>query len=100
MRSTQIIAHRIDIDFLFSFGVIFGSALLFILFVLIVKAFIESNKTEKGFLLILFCSSIVKLMFSGLYLFDTLFFLMLGFCISSIRKSFFANRSIDFQDNK
>ncbi len=99
-RFVNAYAHRIDIDFLFSFGVIFGSALLFILFVLIVKAFIESNKTEKGFLLILFCSSIVKLMFSGLYLFDTLFFLMLGFCISSIRKSFISSKSISFLDNK
>ena len=99
-RFVNSYAHRIDIDFLFSFGVFFGSALLFVLFALIVKAFIESNRIEKGFLLILFCSSIVKLLFSGLYLFDTLFFLMIGFCISSIRKSFFANRSIDLQDNK
>lgn len=78
--------HNIILDFIFSFGWFFGIVLLFLLFLLIVKmiAGCRHDETRMTFGILLIISSILKLCFSGTYVDDTLFFLLLGYCVQII----------------
>lgn len=84
-RFIGVYSHRIYVDFVISFGLLGGSLLLLYIIHLLYKTFCFCNKTERGFIIVLLCSSIVKLMLSELFLFDTLFFLLLGYCVGRIR---------------
>ena len=75
-----IYSHDITLDFLFSFGYFVGTLLLVVL--LIVWAFVKSkNRFEREFVLFLVSVTIIKLFLSSTFLFEPLFFLMIGFCL-------------------
>lgn len=80
--------HNIVLDFLFSFGWIFGTALLLSLLCIIIRMLIKYSQNEicKTFGILLFVSSIIKLCFSTTFVDDTMFFMLLGYCINSLRK--------------
>ncbi len=78
----DIYSHNIIIEFFVDFGVILGSLLLLALGVLIIKKYKQSkSKSNKMFVILLVCGVVMQLMFSSSYLEESLFFLMLGFCM-------------------
>ena len=88
-RYVNTYPHNIFLDFIFSFGWFFGIALLFLLFLLIVKMLVSCRhdgiKMTFGILLII--SSVLKLCFSGTYVDDTLFFFLIGYCVQNILRN-------------
>lgn len=75
--------HNIVLDFLFSFGWIFGILILVCICLLMVKMLIRCRKNEDllVFGLMLIVGSILKMCFSGTYIDDTLFFFLIGYCV-------------------
>lgn len=79
--------HNMFLEFWFSFGWVIGSLLLLLLFSLMIKSSIacRHNRNQLVFLLLLVCGSIIKLQMSGTFLDDALFFMLIGFCINTLR---------------
>ena len=81
-----IYPHNLLIELLFSFGYVCGGIIFVLIIVLFIRAMIISNDiTEKSFLLLLFCSSILKLMMSGSFLDESTFFMLIGYSLVVIR---------------
>ena len=77
--------HNIFDDFIFTFGYILGIGLLLALAFLIVAAYRRSSSMEeKEWIVLLTISVGLKLCFSGTYLDDTLFFMLIGYCFSAL----------------
>lgn len=80
-------SHNIIIDFLIEYGILFGSLLLIGLFVLFYKSWkVSENESGKSFVLVLFCTGFVSLLFSMTYLIKPEFFFALGYCMHYMRK--------------
>lgn len=80
-------SHNIVIDFLIEYGSLFGSLLLLGVIALFYKSWKASeNEAEKSFVLLLFCTGFVSLLFSLTYLIKPEFFFALGYCMHYIRK--------------
>ena len=79
--------HNMFLEFWFSFGWVIGSIILLLLFILIIKSYISCrhNRNQLVFLLLLVCGSIIKLQMSGTFLNDAFFFMLIGFCINTLR---------------
>lgn len=75
--------HNIVLDFLFSYGWVFGTLLLILILFFIVKMIYacRNDETLLVFGVLLVISSILKMCFSGTYIDDTIFFFLLGYCI-------------------
>lgn len=80
--------HNIVLDFLFSFGWILGIALLLSLLYIIIRMLIRysQNEINMTFGILLVVSSILSLCFSSTFVDDAMFFMLLGYCINSLRK--------------
>ena len=80
--------HNIVLDFLFSFGWILGIALLLSVLYVIIRMLIKysQNEISKTFGILLVVSSILSLCFSSTFVDDAMFFMLLGYCINSLRK--------------
>lgn len=89
-------AHNIVLDFLFSFGLIIGPILLICLALLLFKAFrkMRGNEDEQVFLILLIVASIVKLLFSGTFVDDMLFFFLIGYSIQHCRTKTFTHEDL------
>lgn len=81
----DVYPHHLILDFWFTFGYIIGSILLLCLFVVIIKATLKSYSIQKEFILLLFCTTIVKLFMSGTYLDDALLFFLIGYGLRIIK---------------
>lgn len=80
--------HNIVLDFLFSFGWMFGIVLLLSLLYIIIRMLIKysQNEINRSFGILLVASSILSLCFSSTFVDDAMFFMLLGYCINSLRK--------------
>lgn len=80
--------HNIVLEFLFSFGWVWGIAILFCIVYIIAKMLINTHQCEINvtFGIILVMASILKLCFSSTFVDDALFFMLLGYCVNSSRK--------------
>lgn len=80
--------HNIVLEFLFSFGWVWGIAILFCIVYIIAKMLINTHQCEINvtFGIILVIASILKLCFSSTFVDDALFFMLLGYCANSSRK--------------
>lgn len=80
--------HNIVLEFLFSFGWVWGIAILFCIVYIIAKMLINTYQCEINvtFGIILVIASILKLCFSSTFVDDALFFMLLGYCVNSSRK--------------
>lgn len=80
--------HNIVLEFLFSFGWVWGIAILFCIVYIIAKMLINTHQCEINvtFGIILVIASILKLCFSSTFVDDALFFMLLGYCVNSSRK--------------
>lgn len=80
-------AHNFILDILISFGIPIGSIFILATLLLFLKGFLScSSDNEKGFFLILICSGFLKLFISNFFLRESLFWLLIGYCIFLIRK--------------
>lgn len=80
--------HNIVLEFLFSFGWVWGIAILFCIVYIIAEMLINTHQCEINvtFGIILVIASILKLCFSSTFVDDALFFMLLGYCVNSSRK--------------
>ena len=80
--------HNMVLEFLFSFGWVWGIAILFCIVYIIAKMLINTHQCEINvtFGIILVIASILKLCFSSTFVDDALFFMLLGYCVNSSRK--------------
>lgn len=80
-----IYPHFLPLDFFCTFGYFVGSVLLVLLTLFIAFAIWTCReKKSQEFLVFLLSISIVKLMFSGTFISEQFFFLLLGFCMKEI----------------
>lgn len=80
-------AHNIAIELWVDFGVFVGTAILVVLTVVLVCGYLKAEgEGEKGLILCLVFGCFLKLFLSGSYLSERLLMLLLGLCVSSIRK--------------
>ena len=78
-------AHNYAFELWTAFGVIMGSAIIIATIVIIIKAWKTSaDKNCRSFLLVLLCSGFLKLFLSSSFLYEGLFFLLLGYCVNQI----------------
>ncbi len=88
-------SHNIFIELIISFGIIIGPILILILLITIVKSFYKQRLNPKGIILLvlLFSGGFFKLIWSGSYLTEPYFFLMIGLMLNMLkRKRNFQNR--------
>lgn len=78
-------SHNILLDFLISFGPLFGGVLFIALTWLLLKGFVKSKDIDKGFVLMLICCSFLKLFLSHIFLTESMLFLLIGYCVSILR---------------
>lgn len=81
-----IYSHNIILEFLISYGWFFGTLMIVAIFAIFFVGLKKAQTTEqKVFIMLLFCSGILKLMVSGTYLNEYYLFFMIGYCVSMIR---------------
>lgn len=74
-------AHNIVLEMWIQFGVFLGTLLCACVIMLPVRAFLKTKNVEmKGFLIVLYCTSVLKLFLSGSYLHERLLTVLLGVC--------------------
>ena len=84
---TGTYAHNIAIELWVDFGVFVGTAILVILTFVLMCGYLQAEgEGEKGLILCLIFGCFLKLFLSGSYLNERLLMLLLGLCVSSIRK--------------
>lgn len=81
-----IYSHNILLELLISYGWIFGTLIIVAIFTIFFAGLKNARTTEqKVFIMLLFCSGILKLMVSGTYLNEYYLFFMIGYSVSMIR---------------
>lgn len=76
--------HNVVLEILVQFGVIFGGIILVILAWRIIKTLVVSkNRIQVNLVLVFISTGLLKLMFSGSYLNEPSFFLLVGLCMST-----------------
>ena len=81
-----IYSHNIALELWASFGWIVGSIVLaWIVITLIRGIYAGKNDFQKGFVLLLICTSFIKLLISGTLLYEPFLYLLLGYCVRLIR---------------
>lgn len=80
-------AHNYAFELWTAFGVIFGSILLIATIYVILRAWIYTEDiANRGIVLMLICVGFFKLFMSSSFLLEGLFFMLIGYCIGSLRK--------------
>ena len=86
-HSDHMYSHNIIVDFLIEYGSLFGPLMLIGVLWLFIKSLrITDTEAGKSFVLLLFCTSFVSLLFSLTYLIKPEFFFALGYYMHYIRK--------------
>lgn len=73
--------HDYMLDFFFSYGYLAGSLLLALTSFIIIKALVLTrNNTEREFIVMLLCMTVLKYQFSSTYIDEGMYFALLGYC--------------------
>lgn len=81
-------AHNFVLELLLDFGLIVGGSLVICFFALVFRSFLKaSTLDEKAFIAILCGRGMIHLLFSGSYIEEGYFFLLIGFCVATLRQS-------------
>lgn len=81
-------AHKIYLELWIQFGVILGTIFCGLILIIPVRAFFKATNSDiKGLLVVLYCSSVLKLFLSSSYLREEWLFFILGLSISLMRKN-------------
>ncbi len=84
----DVYVHNIVLEFLCSYGFVFGTAGIAAILCTVVAAIIKSKGSSVSWLLfILACFVLIKLMLSGSYVFEPYFYLFMGMCVGVVRRS-------------
>lgn len=83
----KMYVHNLFLEVILSFGVLIGSYISILLIGLSIKAIFFLKSEESNLILILFCLSVVPLMFSGSYLTDTWLWIFLGLTTNLVCKN-------------
>lgn len=79
-------SHNVIVEFLTSFGIIAGSILLLLLFVLYYRSFRSCRTSgQKEMWLLLVVCGFVQLLLSGTFITSPFFYMTLGYCITLVR---------------
>ncbi|MBQ9861185.1 MAG: O-antigen ligase family protein [Clostridia bacterium] len=81
--------HHVFLELWIQFGVLFGTIAIVAVMILPIKALYKQRQDHEAlvFLLMLICTTFVKLLLSSSYLVEWPFFFMIGICLAMIRKS-------------
>ncbi len=81
-----VYSHNIILEFLVSFGVIFGGALLILMLIGYFKGLLccKTNGQKETWLVFVVCG-FVRLLFSGTFVTEAFFYLVIGYCITLIK---------------
>lgn len=79
-------SHNLFVELLVSFGIIAGTVMIIALLVCIVRGVKTSDNNIRIFIIALLFGSFLKLMLSGSYITEKNLFLLIGLCISQIRR--------------
>ena len=79
---THTYAHNIFLELWISCGILFGTAAAVAMAYPIIKTFLGKNLALRQLTAALFCSIVIKLMFSSSFLYSKELFLMLGICLA------------------
>lgn len=95
-------AHNIVIELWVQFGVILGSLLFLSVVMIIIKTIfrVTDNMSGQLYLWVFICAGFVKLFLSGSYLLEPYFFLLVGFCVKTIKQRNGCNIIKKRYDNK
>lgn len=89
-------AHNIVLELWVEFGVIIGTVVFVALIVTFLRGYLcSTSSAEKGLIIVLICSSFLKLFLSGSFMDDRWFFALIGLCAGAIRKSKYKNLAED-----
>ena len=79
-------AHNIVLELWVAFGVIIGTAIFAALIITFVRGYrLCATDAEKGLMITLLCSYFFKLFLSSSYMNEKFLFLLIGFCVGTIR---------------
>ena len=82
-----VYSHSFVCDVHVSFGYCVGTFLLIAFMLVLVAGFWTcKNKMDMAFILLLFCAGVAKLFLSSTFLFEPLFFMLIGFCVANIAR--------------
>jgi O-antigen ligase len=83
--------HNIVFEFLCSYGIVFGGFALGLVVVLLINAFNKSKHLNdiRFFFIMFTCMVMIKLLFSGSYVFEPYFYMLLGLSCGIIRRKTF-----------
>lgn len=82
-----IYSHSFVCDLHVTFGYYIGTLILIALVLIFVAGIWTCrSKMDMAFILLLFCTSVAKLFLSSTFLFEPLFFMLIGFCIANIAR--------------
>ena len=79
--------HNFYVEVMYSFGYLLGSVILASLVWVSFKAFYKASYNERGFMLVLFTCSVIKLFISSTLLGEPYLYMYIGYCISLIKKN-------------
>ena len=83
-----VYAHNIALELWVEFGVIIGTIVLVALIVTFLRGYLcSTSSAEKGLIIVLICSSFLKLFLSGSFISERWLFALIGLCVGAIRKS-------------
>lgn len=78
--------HNVVYEFLLTFGIIAGGFFILYIAYLLIKTYRKGKSAEiRGFLLVLISCGLVKLFMSSTFISETMFFMLIGYCISVLR---------------
>ncbi len=81
MRFDIVYPHDYKLDFLFSYGYLIGSILLLLTSYIMIKAIIVARTSiEREFTIMLICMTIIRFQVSYTYLWEGMYFALLGYC--------------------
>lgn len=87
LTGTETYAHNLVIEILIDFGVIFGTPILILFFITLLRGIFAPNRDLRFLVLVFFSAGLIKLFFSSSYLMqEPAFYVLLGLCVNAGEK--------------
>lgn len=93
----NIYCHNIFLEFMVDFGLVIGGIVSIVFVGLMIKKSIRSSTAERNVLLILFCAFVIKLLFSGSFWTEVMFFVFATFLL---KKNYNTNATAAITDEE
>lgn len=84
---TVVYSHAFWLEMWVSYGLLFGTIIMIVIFTVIIRAILKGNSNQVGFIVaMIFGGGLFKLIVSSSYLFEFEFFLLVGYSVGIIRR--------------